>query len=1072
MSDTIQAPASGDEGFHLSVQQRRAWQHRAGRDDDVVVVFEVPSGTEAGVLRRALDQLVGDHEILRTRCRECPGLKAPLQHIEAEARPAWSVSHEGLDDSALVRKARSLRASQRCVVAVAMDEARQPQTPGVPRLAIAIDALCIDAPAAVRLVHAWASACAVHRASLVAVDGAAEEAPVQYVDYAAWQQELFETELGTEGAAFWHRVVRDLPPAPGLPFTRAGDEGRVDRHAHACEPGTVRALRGTASALGLGMETLVFAAWAAFMSRLTSQDDVPLAWHAQPLPPELAGSFGRFCGALPLALHVDARASLDTVAHQAAALLAEREPWLDSVDASREQAQAQGIDKPLPTGLAVEHWRLDPPEGAPMPVRIVAVLSEPGPARLKLELLQHGETLVLQWVARGAWQSGSIEAWARQFEDFLVAAGREPSRPFAELGWLGDADARRVLIDFNEPGAASAALAERARGGLHGLFEQQVRRTPRAPAVVCGLEQLDYASLDERAERLASRLRSQGVQPDQLVGVCLPRSVRAIVALLGVMKAGAAYLPLDPAYPMERLAAMIEDAGCVRIVTDAAGSAQLATWSDRLVRADQDDVGGTGGHDASKALSSSRLAYAIFTSGSTGRPKGVMVSHANAVASTLARPAFYGARPLTGFLMLSSLSFDSSVAGLFWTLSQGGLLCLPQDEEHRDPARLAALIEQHRLSHVLCLPSLHAQILPLLGPHALACVIVAGEACLPGLVAAHARALPATALVNEYGPTEASVWCAAHEVLDGVHTPSGQGDAPVPIGGPIAGARLHVLNDRLEPCGIGMPGELYVGGQGVARGYWRRPGLSAERFIADPFGRGERLYRTGDLVRWRPDGLLEFIGRADQQVKVRGHRVELGEVESRLRGLRGVRDVAVLGLDEPDLGMQLVAYVVPAADAGDVAVLRDAWIAGLKQTMPAPMVPSCLVLLDALPRMPNGKLDRRALPSPDVHSVGRPPHVAPRTPTEQALAGIWQAVLKAPAVGVHDSFFDLGGHSLLATQVIARLRQQLSVELPLRTLFDVPTLEALAAEVDVRLAGDDDEAALMSQLLDEAGAPR
>ena len=479
------------------------------------------------------------------------------------------------------------------------------------------------------------------------------------------------------------------------------------------------------------------------------------------------------------------------------------------------------------------------------------------------------------------------------------------------------------------------------------------------------------------------------------------------------------------------------------------------------------------------AVSSGHLAYAIFTSGSTGRPKGVMVSHANAVSSTLARPAFYGAAPLTGVLMLSSLSFDSSVAGLFWTLSQGGLLCLPQDDDHRDPVRLARLIQQHRLSHVLCLPSLHAQILPLLDRHAPACVIVAGEACAPELVASHAQALPATALVNEYGPTEASVWCAAHRVLDGAphaeHVPGGLRDTTVPIGGPIAGARLHVLDEGLAPCGIGMPGELYVGGQGVTRGYWRRPGLSAERFVADPFGSGARLYRTGDLVRWRPDGCLEFIGRADHQVKIRGHRVELGEVESCLRAQQGVGDVAVLAVDDPDLGTQLAAYVVPADGAaalGDAAVLRDTWLQGLRQALPPPMVPSRLLVLEALPRMPNGKLDRRALPAFDGHAAGRPAHVAPRTSTEQALAGIWQAVLKVPEVGAHDSFFDIGGHSLLAAQVMARIRQQLAVELPIRTLFDLPTLEALATEVDARLTGQDDEAALMAQLLDEAGAPR
>ena len=1074
MSDTIQAPASGDEGFHLSTQQRRAWQDNPGQGHDVVVVLEVPAGTEQGQVRRALDQLAVEHEILRTRFREWPGLKLPLQHIDAEARPAWSVGHDGADDDTLACRARALRASQGAVVAGVMDDGRSaPAHAGAARVALAIDALCIDAPGAIRLAHALATACRPGQDS--AEPGEDALPPVQYVDYADWQNEVSEGELGTEGLAFWHRATRDLPPAPRLPFALQGDESALTRHALVCEPGVSRALQAVAAESGVAVPHLVLGAWAAFMGRLSAQEQVSLGWQAHVPPQELSGSFGRFASVLPLALSADAGASLGGAGARVAALVAECEPWHDSVEGARSQA-GQAVDEALADGLAFGHLLLDASGGLEQAGRLRAVFGEPGAARLTLTLVQQGEQLACHWVARGAWRAGSIEAWATQFHTLLGAASRAPALPFAQLAWLGEADARRVLIDFNEQGGAPAALAELARGGLHGLFERQARRTPQAVAVVCGDEQLSYAALDERADALARRLRAQGVLPDQLVGVCLPRSVAAVVALLGVMKAGAAYLPLDPAYPMERLAAMIEDADCVRIVTDMAGGALLARWPDRLVDVACGDA--CEGVPAS-AVSSGHLAYAIFTSGSTGRPKGVMVSHANAVSSTLARPAFYGAAPLTGFLMLSSLSFDSSVAGLFWTLSQGGLLCLPQDDDHRDPVRLASLIQQHRLSHVLCLPSLHAQILPLLDHHAPACVIVAGEACAPELVAAHAQALPATALVNEYGPTEASVWCAAHRVLDGTpraeQVPGGLRDTTVPIGGPIAGARLHVLDEGLAPCGIGMPGELYVGGQGVTRGYWRRPGLSAERFVADPFGSGARLYRTGDLVRWRPDGCLEFIGRADHQVKIRGHRVELGEVESCLRAQQGVSDVAVLAVDDPDLGTQLAAYVVPADGAaalGDAAVLRDTWLQGLRQALPPPMVPSRLLVLDALPRMPNGKLDRRALPALDGHAAGRPAHVAPRTPTEQALAGIWQAVLKVPEVGAHDSFFDIGGHSLLAAQVMARIRQQLSVELPIRTLFDLPTLEALAAEVDARLTGQDDEAALMAQLLDEAGAPR
>ncbi|HEX2189530.1 MAG TPA: non-ribosomal peptide synthetase, partial [Longimicrobiaceae bacterium] len=436
------------------------------------------------------------------------------------------------------------------------------------------------------------------------------------------------------------------------------------------------------------------------------------------------------------------------------------------------------------------------------------------------------------------------------------------------------------------------------------------------------------------------------------------------------------------------------------------------------------------------------LAYVIYTSGSTGRPKGVGVGNRELARSTAARFARYR-EPVRGFLLLSSLSFDSSVAGIFWTLCAGGTLHLPTPDTRLDPARLVEAAERAGVSHLLCVPSLYAALLdeaerrPGWAPSV---AIVAGEACPRELVERHARVLPGTVLRNEYGPTEATVWCTVHDCR------ADEDAARVPIGRPTPGARVYVLDRMGGPAPAGVAGEVHVGGGQVARGYLARPALTAERFLPDPFAGepGARMYRTGDLARWREDGALEFLGRADHQVKVRGHRVEPGEVEAALLGHPAVREAAVVAREDRG-GARLVAYVVPRpGDALAPGEVR-AW---LRERLPEPLVPSALVTLDAIPQTPNGKTDRDALPAPDAAPARG--HVAPRTPTEERVAAVWAAVLGVETVGAADDFFDLGGHSLLAMQVASRIRGEMEVDLPVHAVFDHPTVERLAAEVDRR----------------------
>jgi len=446
--------------------------------------------------------------------------------------------------------------------------------------------------------------------------------------------------------------------------------------------------------------------------------------------------------------------------------------------------------------------------------------------------------------------------------------------------------------------------------------------------------------------------------------------------------------------------------------------------------------------DFKTTIDSENLAYVIYTSGSTGKPKGVLVSHRNLVHSTLARFRYYQ-EPLKSFLLLSPFAFDSSVAGLFWTLCRGGMLVIPEEDSHQDPAHLAELIAQHSVSHLLGLPTLYELILRQARAGQLASlqtVIVAGESCPPELVQHHAKTLPHAALFNEYGPTEATVWSSVHRC----DWPIGQ--RPVPIGRPVANTQVYVLGPQLQPVPAGVTGEVFIGGAGVARGYFNCPDLTAERFVPDPFSvkAGARLYKTGDLARFLSDGKIEYAGRNDFQVKIRGYRIELSEVELALAQHQNVREAVVLAIETNRGDKRLNAYLVP----NDVRTANAKQLKEfLQDRLPEYMLPSSFVMLDSLPLSATGKVDRNALPIDQIGFEAKEDYLAPRTAIEQVLAGIFSEILSVERVGANDSFFDLGGHSLLATQVLSRMREAFHLELPLRKLFKAPTVAGLAAAI-------------------------
>lgn len=589
------------------------------------------------------------------------------------------------------------------------------------------------------------------------------------------------------------------------------------------------------------------------------------------------------------------------------------------------------------------------------------------------------------------------------------------------------------------------------------LFSQQVERTPQRGAVVCDEQRVSYRKLDEQANRLARFLiERHAVAPDTPVGLCMERSAAMIVGMLGILKAGGAYVPFDPTYPTPRLRDMQDNAGVTVMLTQHKLIAGLASTQATLICLNTDSAA-IDSYDAdavARRTVADNLAYVIYTSGSTGQPKGAAVTHGNLLHSTLARTNYYAA-PAGNFLLLSSVAFDSSVAGIFWTLCQGDTLCLPLEGAHNDLAVLARTIEQQAISRLLCIPSLYSMLLDEASPgqlQSLSTVIVAGEVCPADLVLRHHARLPGASLFNEYGPAEASVWSTVQ------HCRSGAKERQVPIGRPIDNVQIHLLDEYMEPVPLDVPAELYIGGAGIARGYLHRPDLTAERFLPSPFGNlpGARLYRTGDLARYRADGVIEFLGRRDHQIKIRGQRVELGDVETHLRQHSAIADAVVTGHVDSNGETRVVAYWVAS---GNARIEQEELRRHLAGALPHHMMPACFERLDRLPQNANGKVDRKALPAPDLQRSDEG-YSAPQTPTEALVAGLWQAVLKRDSVGAHDHFFHAGGHSLLATQLMAKVRKAFNLELPLRTIFEAPTVRALALHIDQRQAERKPDAAV------------
>ncbi|MEV0644084.1 amino acid adenylation domain-containing protein [Phytomonospora sp. NPDC050363] len=882
-------------------------------------------------------------------------------------------------------------------------------------------------------------------------DGAAAPLPepvVQYGDYAAAQRR----EDHAEGVAYWRSALEGAPAAVALPFDRqpAVTSGFRGATARAVVPAEVTAAANrVARENRTSLFMVAFAAFGVLLSRYDGQTDVvvgtPVAGRTRE---EYENLIGFFVNTLPLRLDLAGDPSFAELLDRARESVLEGLEYAE-VPVERIVAEARPSREPGRQPLTQVFLQVHNTPAEPLVLDGLDVTREqlfPAASALDLSvsLVEEDGVLTGYWEYRAdLFDRATIARLQGQYTRLLAALLADLDAPVSRAGALSASDRELLLSEWND------TSREIPGTDVVALFEERVAAGPDAIAVRAGDETLTYAELNRRANRLAHRLIAEGAGPEKLVGILAERGIGQITAVLGVLKSGAAYLPLDPAMPPARLAGMAADTGPALVLVGEGVTDPFGPDGPPRLPLGPGLGAGRPESDPGRSADPARLAYVIFTSGSTGRPKGAAITHRgllNYLQWTLR--AYPPAEGASGSLLHSQLTFDFTVTPLFWPLVTGRTVEIVGEADTLDRVADALRRPGRALDLVKLTPAHLDALAARFGTgdrlSEVGTLVVGGEQFHGAKADAWQRLFPATRIVNEYGPTETVVGCVTHVF--------GDGDGPdraVPIGRPIDNTSVYVLDAGLRPVPVGGAGELYIGGEGVGRGYVNRPGLTAERFVPDPFaGAGARMYRTGDLVRWRADGVMEYIGRRDDQVKLRGYRIELGEVESALRRHPGVdRATVVLREDVPGLA-RLVGYYVPAAGAQDGP---EAVTAGLGAELPAYMVPSALVPMDAIPVTRNGKVDRAALPVPPGSAAAG--HVAPRDELERIVADVWGELL-GTTVGAHDGFFALGGHSLVAARVATRLSGALALPADrlLRALFAAPTVAGLAAAIGVMRA--------------------
>jgi len=1031
-------PRIADGPAPLSAEQRRLWyalQMAPGYPVYTIPVgFRLRGAIDVDALTGALRDLVARHEVLRTAFRESAGI--PVQGIGDGAAFApevldlradeWADAEATYQTDAFARRTFDLGAGEtfRALLVRETDEEW--------RLLLAVHHIAGDGWSMGVMLRDLG---ALYLSRLTGQPARLPELPIRFRDWAAWQQRPDAPPRDAD-EAYWRDAlagaprVLDVPPDRPRPPVQGWDGAK---HAWDLSPALTDAVRALARREGATPFAALAAAFALLLHRHAGQDDLLIGTLLANRPrPEVEHLAGFFANTLPLRIRLDGDPTAGELVRRAhAATLGAQEHASLPFDRIVEIAGApRDFSRP-----ALVQAVLTVVDGSASALHLPCVESEPLPMdtstsifELTLQVEDRGDRFSAAFqYPTGLYDAATIDRMARHLEAALAGFAGAPDARISEVGLASPEEVRVVEARQGSPRTAADGLC------VHQLFEWQVRATPHAVAVVHEAEEVTYAELDGDANRIAHALRMRGVGPEARVAVCLTRTPALIAALLGVMKTGGAYVPLDPAHPPARHEAVLRGSGARLVIADSSSIDRLASLVPGVEAVDVMALDG-GREDAPESgVTPWNLAYVIFTSGSTGGPKGVEIEHRSAAGVVAWMREVLGDEERGGVLASTSAAFDVSVAEIFGTLAWGGTLVMVENALAAPPpgrpVRCAAMV-----------PTAAAELLRADRlPAELTTILLGGEP-VPLALVRDLHALPSMPRVlNVYGPTEDTVYstCAALE----------PGDERVTIGRPVAGGRVYVLDGGLRHAGVGVPGEVWTAGAGVARGYAGRPALTAERFRPDPFGLpGARMYRTLDRGRWREDGALEYLGRADQQVKVRGYRIELEEVEGALAAHPAVAEAAVVARGDGGAERRLVAFLVAAGPAArpDAGELR-AW---MRERLPESMVPGAFAWLDALPRTGSGKLDRRALPEDDgAAAEAAVPYLAPRGELEERLAALWSEILGIDRVGVRDDFFDLGGQSILATRLAARVREALGFPFPVAELLTGPTIEQMARVV-------------------------
>ncbi|MFJ3484104.1 amino acid adenylation domain-containing protein [Pseudomonas sp. NPDC090202] len=1059
---------AGSGPSELSFAQQRLWLLQQFSTQSSA--YNLPSAlrlhgkVNAEALEQALQRVIERHDILRTRFGENAGIA--FQQVDTEAR-----IHLGREDlGALPESTRNQILQQR----VAAESAHAFDLTLAPLIRATLISLAADEHVLLLNMHhivsdAWSNPILLgdlNRAYQAAINGDHSPLPrpaIQYADYAHWQRQTYiDSGKHQRAADYWKQYLGDeiqpleLPtdqPRSAASFHGAGN------HSIALPERLTRQIHQLCNERGLTPFVLLLGAWQLLLGRYSGQRDftvgVPSATRSQSETQELVGYFvSSLIYRAQLEPDLSTNAFLQRLRQQSLAVF---EHGDYPVELIMEHLQLQRGVQGNPLFQSLFDWHVSGQQPGRLQLGDVAlellpVSQQEAKFDLSLDVDYSRERIAANLeYSTALFSQNTVARLARHWQNLVQALVDNPQSRLSELQMLDADEYRQIVRDWS-----TATLDYPSEQPAHLLFEAQAARQPDAPALLFGDTVLSYGQLNARANQLARHLRNLGVGADVLVGIAVERGLDMIIGLLAVLKAGGGYVPLDPEYPQDRLQCMIEDSGTRLLLTHShlverlvipAGVAHLSldqntAWS------------GLSADNLPNQTDPQNLSYVMFTSGSTGRPKGVGISQLALTRHAYVSLQFFNMNGSDRILQFSTFNFDGFVEQLYPALICGASVVLRGTDIWDSETFYRELIDK-QISVVdltTAYWNLLARDFAAAGPRdygRLKQVHAGGEAMPPeGLAAWNQAGLGHVRLLNTYGPTEATVTVTALDCTDYV-TGAKPTPSTMPIGNVLPGRSIYLLDDSGSPAPVGVVGELVIGGELLARGYFNRPDLSAERFLPDPFSStGGRLYRTGDLARYNTDGVIEYVGRIDHQVKIRGFRIELGEIEARLAEQDVVRDALVVA-QPATKGLQLVAYVVPSdtskagANAEQQAELRESIKAQLRENLPDYMIPAYLLFLDKMPLSPNGKIDRKALPKADASQLQHG-YVAPQTELEQQLAAIWQDVLELQQVGLNDHFFELGGHSLLVMQVVSRVQLEAGLPMAPQHLFQHPTLKSLA----------------------------